>query len=93
MTSVTLSEAIQKARDQAKGLLTALEQAGHPQTEESSSLYLALVTIQKQVKDQGGRFGEVARELEQLAGLCKGKLESLKVLLDDAVRLARPPKA
>ncbi|HEX4601598.1 MAG TPA: hypothetical protein VH116_09440 [Gemmatimonadales bacterium] len=94
MASVTLSEAIQKVREQAKSILTALEQTGHPQTEESSSLYLALVTIQKQVKDQGvARFGEVAKELEQLGGMCKGKLEALKPLLDDAVRLARPPKA
>jgi hypothetical protein len=94
MASVTLSEAIQKAREHAKAILTTLEQSGHPQTEESSSLYLGLVTIQKQVKDLGvGRFGDVAKELEQLAALCKGKLESLKPLMDDAVRLARPPKA
>jgi hypothetical protein len=94
MASVTLFEAIQKAREHAKGILTTLEQTGHPQTEESSSLYLGLVTIQKQMKDQGvARFGEVAKELEQLAALCKGKLESLRPWLDDAVRLARPPKA
>jgi len=38
---------ISKAREQAKELLTQLE--GHPQTNESSAVYLALVTLQKRL--------------------------------------------
>lgn len=90
MTSQTLPELIQQARNEAKATLTALEGAGHPQTNESSSLYLGLVTVQKRLASLGmGRAGEVAADLEQLAGLCVGKLDRLKPLLDEAVRLAR----
>lgn len=90
MTDQTLLEIIQQARNQAKETLTALEGAGHPQTQESNSLYLGLVTVQKRLAAMGaGRAGEVAADLEQLAGLCVGKLERVKPLLEQAVRLAR----
>ena len=90
MTAQTLQEVIQQARGDAKTILTALEGAGHPQTNESSSLYLGLVTVQKRLGALGhGRAGEVAADLEQLAALCVGKLERLKPLLEEAVRLAR----
>ncbi|MGH7548016.1 MAG: hypothetical protein ACREMM_07570 [Gemmatimonadales bacterium] len=46
MTMPALFHAIQRARDQAKAILDTLEQAGHPQTSESSGLYLGLVTLQ-----------------------------------------------
>jgi hypothetical protein len=90
MTAQTLQEIIQQARGEAKATLTALEGAGHPQTNESSSLYLGLVTIQKRLAALGpGRAGEVATDLEQLARLCVGKLERLKPLVEEAVRVAR----
>jgi hypothetical protein len=91
VTSQALSQVIQKARDQAKQLLSALERTGHPQTNESSGLYLALVTMQKRLAAHGAavRPAELAAELEQLAGMCKGKLEPLKALFDEAVRIAR----
>jgi hypothetical protein len=90
MTAQTLQEIIQQARNEAKSTLTALEGAGHPQTTESSSLYLGLVTIQKRLAALGpARAGEIASDLEQLAGLCVGKLEVVKPLLEEAVRLAR----
>jgi predicted transcriptional regulator with HTH domain len=90
MTGQTLPEIIQQARGQAKAILTALEGAGHPQTNESSSLYLGLVTVQKRLAAQAtGATGEVAADLEQLARLCVGKLEGLKPLLEEAARLAR----
>jgi hypothetical protein len=90
MTAQTLQEIIQQARGEAKAILTALEGAGHPQTNESSSLYLGLVTLQKRLAALGpGRAGEVAGDLEQLARLCVGKLERLKPLFEEAVRLAR----
>ena len=90
MTGRALPELIQQARDEAKHILTTLEAGGHPQTNQSSSLYLGLVTIQKRLAALGaGRASEVAADLEQLAQLCVGKLESVKPLMENAVRLAR----
>ena len=94
MKGQTLPEILQQARTEAKEILTALEGAGHPQTNESSSLYLGLVTVQKRLSALGpGRAGEIAADLDQLVGLCVGKLERLKPILGEAVRLARgrPP--
>jgi len=41
--------AVHKARDEAKRVLTELESRGHPQTNQSSALYLALVGIEKRL--------------------------------------------
>lgn len=84
--------AINKARDQAKELLTLLESQGHPQTNESSSLYLALVSVQKQLQTVGPTPPPVSRfvpELQQLVAACGGKLASIKPLLEEALRIAR----
>jgi len=91
MTIQALLQVIQKARDEAKAILGALEQTGHPQTNESSGLYLALVTVQKRLAGRrpGSPLGEFATELEQLSALCTGKLEPVKPLLDEALRIAR----
>ncbi len=83
---------ISKARDLAKELLTQLETQGHPQTNQSSSLYLALVSMQKRlltVDPPPPRFSEFVSELLQLIGLCEGKLAAIKPLLEEALRLAR----
>lgn len=82
---------IAKARDQAKELLTLLESQGHPQTNRSSSLYLALVSIQKRLRavDPVLPVARLVPDLEQLVTLCDGKLATIKPLLEDAVRLAR----
>jgi hypothetical protein len=85
-----LADVLQRARDQAKAILGALEQTGHPQTNESSGLYLALVTIHKRAAAQGSaRLDEIGAELAQLAALCTGKLAPLKPLLEEAVAIAR----
>jgi len=91
MTGRTLPDIVKQARDEAKATLTALEQAGHPQTNQSSSVYLGLVAVQKRLAALGAspRMGDVAADLEQLVGLCVGKLERLKPMLDEAVRIAR----
>ncbi len=89
MTTQTLAQLIQQARDEAKTILSALEQ-GHPQTEESSAVYLGLVTLQKRLAATGpSGAGALASEIEQLAVLCARKLERLKPLLEQAARLAR----
>jgi hypothetical protein len=82
---------IRKARDEAKALLTQLEKAGHPQTNQSSSLYLALVSMQKRltVDPPPPSVAQFGPELEQLAALCSGKLASIKPLLEEALRIAR----
>jgi hypothetical protein len=90
VTTQTLAQLIQQARDEAKTILNALEQVGHPQTEESSAVYLGLVTVQKRLAATGpSRASALAPEIEQLAVLCARKLERLKPLLEDAARLAR----
>ncbi len=90
MTTQTLAQVIQQARDEAKTILSALEQAGHPQTEDSSAVYLGLVTLQKRFAATGaGAAAALAAEIDQLAALCTGKLERLKPLVEQAARLAR----
>ena len=91
MTLHALADVVQKARDQAKAILRDLEQAGHPQTSESSGLYLSLVMIQKRLATlrPGASFAEFVAELEQLARMCTDKLAPLKPLLEDAGRIAK----
>jgi hypothetical protein len=86
-----LGSAIQRARDKAKEILSALERAGHPQTSGSSSLYLSIVAIQKRVPLSAGavRDATLSTDLEQLARLCDGKLAPVKPLLEEAARSAR----
>lgn len=80
---------ISTARDQAKKLLTALEQQGHPETSRSSSLYLALVTLRKRLTKEEAAPAAVVAELEQLVTLCEGKLARIKPELEDALKIAR----
>src|SRR5260370_8374554 len=91
MTSEALTQVLQQARDQAKTILTTLEQTGHPQTNESSGLYLAIVSLQKRLAAPGAvaHAQELTTEFQQLAPLCKGKLEPLKSLLEQAVRIVQ----
>ena len=91
MASQSLSQVITKARDEARAILNALEQAEHPQTIESNNLYLGLVILHKQLADRGraSPLREFAAELEQLTGLCGGELEPLRPLLEKAVGIAR----
>jgi len=82
---------ISKARDLAKELLTQLETQGHPQTNQSSSLYLALVSMQKRLLtvDSPPPVSAFVPELVQLVALCEGKLAAVKPLLEEALRRAR----
>ena len=86
-----LIRAVAQAKDQAKTILAALEQQGHPQTSESNGVYFGLVTILKQLRtlEPAPALGGLASELEQLAGLCIGKLAPLEALLREAARVAR----
>lgn len=90
-TREQLLRVVNEARDQAKTILTTLEQQGHPQTSESNGVYFGLVTILKQLRtlEPTLDLAGVARELEQLAGLCSGKLASLEAQLREAARVAR----
>lgn len=84
-----LVRAISAARDQAKKLLTALEQQGSPETSRSSSLYLALVSMRKRLTKDEQPPGAIVPELEQLVTLCEGKLARIKPELQDALKVAR----
>jgi hypothetical protein len=90
VTTQTLAQLIQQARAEAKTILGALEQVGHPQTEESNAVYLALVTLQKRLAATGPSGATaLAPQIEELAVLCARKLERLKPLLEQAARVAR----
>ena len=84
-----LVRAIGTARDQAKKLLTALEQQGHPETSRSSSLYLALVSIRKRLTKDEQPPAALVTELKQLLTVCEGKLARIKPDLEDALKIAR----
>jgi hypothetical protein len=86
-----LIRAVSTARDQAKKLLTALEQQAQPETSRSSALYLALVSLRKRLMkdDPPPATATVVTELEQLLTLCEGKLARIKPDLEDALRIAR----
>lgn len=84
-----LVRALSTARDQAKKLLTALEQQHHPETSRSSSLYLALVSMRKRLTKNEQPPAAVVAELEQLVTLCEGKLALIKPDLEDALKIAR----
>lgn len=84
--------AVQQARDQTKALLAELEGEGHPQTGQSSSLYLALVSLQKRllsVDPPPAPIAQFTAELQQLAQGCEGKLAPVKPLIEEALRAAR----
>jgi len=83
---------ISKARDLAKELLTQLETQGHPQTNQSSALYLALVGIQKRllaVDPPPPPIAQSVSDLEELVRQCDGKLAPVKALIEEALRIAR----
>ena len=86
--------AVHKARDEAKAILNQLETEGHPETGQSSALYLALVMMQKRllaVDPPPPPIAKVIPELEQLASECDGTLAPIKPLIDEALRVARRP--
>jgi len=83
---------VQKARDEAKAILNRLELQGHPQTSQSSALYLALVMMQKRllaVDPPPPPLAQVIPELTQLASQCVGTLARIRPLIDEALRVAR----
>ena len=82
---------IGKAKDEAKSILTTLEQQGHPQTGESSGLYLALVSIHKRLSspDASPTLTPFVGQLAELARMCAGKLAPIQPLLAEALRIAR----
>jgi len=84
--------AVRKARDEAKRILTELETRGHPQTNQSSALYLALVGIQKRLLAGGGSTARIAQFIADLEGLlrqCEGKLAPVKTLIEEALRIGK----
>lgn len=89
--SQELLAVIGKAKDEAKSILTTLEQQGHPQTGESSGLYLALVSIHKRLSSPEGSptLSPFVGQLAELARMCTGTLAPIQPLLAEALRIAR----
>jgi len=84
-----LVRVVSGARDQAKTLLTAFEQQGHPETSRSSALYLALVSLRKRLTKEAPPVSAVVVDLEQILTLCEGKLTRIKPDIEDALKVAR----
>ena len=84
--------AVRKAREESKRILTQLESGGHPQTNQSSALYLALVGIQKRLLATDPPPPPIAQFISDLDGLlrqCDGKLAPVKPLIEEALGIAR----
>jgi hypothetical protein len=84
--------AVRKARDEAKRILTELETRGHPQTNQSSALYLGLVGIQKRLLTVDPPPAPIAQSIADLEGLlrqCEGKLAPVKTLIEEALRIGK----
>jgi hypothetical protein len=79
---------LERAREQVRALVDALERQGHAEIGASSGLYLGLVALRKRVSVELPATN-IAPELEQLVRLCDGELAMVRPTLEQALRLAR----
>ncbi len=79
---------LERAREQVRGLVDALERRGHGEIGASSGLYLGLVALRKRVSVEMPTTN-IAPELEQLVRQCEGELAPVRPALEQALRLAR----
>ncbi len=81
---------VRQAREEARTILAGLERAGHPQTQESSSLYLGLVAMHKELSRNESRrpHQSLPQDLKQLETMCGGALASVLPLIQQAIQLA-----
>ena len=91
----TVGTAVRTARDEAKRILTKLESRNHPQTNQSSALYVALAGIQTRLLavDPAPSMAQVILDLEQVLRQCDGRLASVQPLIAGALRLAQGGRA
>jgi hypothetical protein len=79
---------LERAREQVRALVDALERRGHGEIGASSGLYLGLVALRKRVSVELPATN-IAPELEQLVRQCEGELAPVRPALEQALRLAR----
>jgi hypothetical protein len=79
---------LERAREEVRALVDALERQGHREIGQSSGLYLGLVALRKRVSVELPATN-IAPELEQLVRQCDGELAAVKPTLEQALRLAR----
>lgn len=79
---------LERAREQVRALVDALERQGHGEIGQASGLYLGLVALRKRVSVELPATN-IAPELEQLVRQCDGELAAVKPTLEQALRLAR----
>jgi hypothetical protein len=79
---------LERAREQARVLVDALERQGHREIGQASGLYLGLVAMRKRVSVELPTTN-IAPELEQLVRQCEGELAAVRPALEQALRLAR----
>jgi hypothetical protein len=79
---------LERAREQVRALVDAMERSGHAEIGPSSGVYLGLVALRKRVSVELPATN-IAPELEQLVRQCEGELEPVRPALEQALRLAR----
>jgi hypothetical protein len=79
---------LERAREQVRTLVDALERRGHGEIGAASGLYLGLVALRKRVSVELPATN-IAPELEQLVRQCEDELAPVKPALEQALRLAR----
>ncbi len=87
-----LAVAIAAAKQMAKSLLLDIERDGTAPTGRSSALYLSLMVMHKQLlvtEPPPPPVSQFAADLEQLARACHGRMDPVKPLIEEALRIAR----
>jgi hypothetical protein len=85
-----LAIAVGAAKEQAKALVLDVQRRGRVPTGRSSSAYLSLVVMHRQLLAVNPPpIAHFVPDLEQLARACSGALAPVKPLIEAALRVAR----
>jgi hypothetical protein len=85
-----LAVAVGAAKEQARALVLDSQRDGPGPTGRSSSVYLTLVVMHKQLlAADPPPIAKVVPDLEQIARACGGTLAPVKPLIEAALRVAR----
>jgi hypothetical protein len=85
-----LAVAVGAAKEQAKALVLDVQRRGIGPTGRSSSVYLSLVVIHKQLLSADPpAVAHFIPDLEQMVRACVGTLAPVKPLIEAALRVAR----
>lgn len=82
--------AVSEAAEQARTIVDALAVQGHPQTTQATTVFQRLVGLEGQLYEvpDPRALNTFVPELEELVGLCDGKLAPIMPLIEEALRIA-----